>query len=73
MILLVKDHSNWELYLDPNFHNTVFSVAKDGSGAMDSIFGSISYYQRFIANELKINPFIKNNITEAGYKALEIK
>lgn len=73
MILLVKDHSNWELYLDPNFHNTVFSLAKEGSGASDSIFGSISYYQRYIAREMKINPAIKNHITAEGYEALKMK
>lgn len=73
MILLVKDRGNWDLYLDPNFHNTVFSVAKEGSGAESTIFGNISYFQRYIASEIKANPSIEKNITSDGYKALQIK
>ena len=68
MVLVVKRDGNWSLYSEPNFNNCIFSVANEGSGASDSIFGDVSYFRRWLKNELETNPSIEKLITKEGYK-----
>lgn len=74
MILLVKRQGNWSLYIDPNFNRTtVFSIANEGSGAKDSIFGDLNYFNRWLEQEMKKEPSIEKEITSEGRKILNEK
>ncbi|MGH2319781.1 hypothetical protein ACRC6Q_18860 [Planococcus sp. SE5232] len=71
MILLVKGQGNWSLYIRPSFNmTTVFSIAHEGSGAKDSVFGNLSYFTRWLKQELKINSSIETGITPEGRRIL---
>lgn len=73
-ILLVKRQGNWSLYLKPNFSmKTVFSIANEGSGASDSVFGDLSYFKRWLKQEMQIDSSIENNITQTAKELLNQK
>jgi hypothetical protein len=44
LIKIAIGDANWDYYL---WHNYIYSVAKDGSGASDSVFGSINYFKKY--------------------------
>lgn len=71
MILLVKGQGSWSLYIRPSFNmTTVFSIAHEDSEAKDSVFGNLSYFTRWLKQELKINSSIEKGITPEGRRIL---
>jgi len=44
--LLMKGDSSWDYYLVPASKPFVYSVAREGSGASNSVFGSLDYFKR---------------------------
>lgn len=73
-ILLLKRQGNWSLFLKPDFSmTTVFSIANEGSGASDSVFGDLSYFKRWLKQEMKIDSSIENSITQTGKEILNQK
>lgn len=74
MILLLKGQGSWSLYIKPSFSmTTVFSIAHEGSGAKDSMFGNLDYFKRWFKQELKIDSSIEERITPEGRKVLNEK
>lgn len=50
--LLMVGDSNWDYFLMefPGSQPSVVSLAKDGSGAEDSFFGSLEYFNRVVVS-----------------------
>jgi len=54
---------NWNFFKDKK-SNTVYAIAKKGSGASHCIFGDINYFKRWLLKELKKDSKLELKITK---------
>lgn len=71
-LLLVGD-ANWDYYLDDEFYNTVFYIAKPGSGCASGVFGSLDYFKNWVIKKHKQNDKIETRLTALGFKVTGIE
>lgn len=69
--LYIPYEGNWNFYLNPTFFNTVFCIAKPGTGCTSSMFGSAQYFVNYLRSELEKDPTIDGRFTALCFGLLD--
>ncbi|WP_080871722.1 hypothetical protein [Oceanobacillus timonensis] len=67
--LLLIGESNWDYFKDKNY-DSVYAIAKKGTGSKDCIFGDTKHFRNWLLKELSINDKLEAKLTSKGFSLI---